>query len=436
MEADVNYNCLADIVGRGYKVMRRLCVVISGVLLLFNVGAVCPSITKCPNPVIDQRKEDELEWNWVVKPGEYEECLFLGDGLIAVKKKSGCYGVIDRSGNFVFINEYDEIGKYCEGLARVREQKNVFFINRNGNRITDRSYQDAHDFREGKAAVMCDNDLWGFINSRGEVVINSKFSAVNDFSDGLAAVQIKNKWGFIDEAGQIIISCRYDEVRNFQEGFAAVRIKNKWGFVDKYGKMITTVRFDEVRDFNESYAAVSQGDKWGFIDNEGHTDIAFMYDDAGDFSEGRAAVKMNNYFDDCIDAWAYIDQNNKTVIDYDTYTASEGRMEYVGNFKDGRAFVSDVYYSIIDDQGRRIFDGQDSRFIINSLEYSEKYDAIPGYVYIDEAMTIKKYGLVGLNGIQRLKPVFDYVHGIFDEYVLISQKTYDGWGYGVIELSK
>lgn len=249
---------------------------------------------------------------------------------------------------------------------------------------------------------MCGNDLWGFINSKGKIVIDCGFCAVNDFSGGLAAVQIKNKWGFINETGQIIISCRYDEVRSFQEGFAAVR----------------------------------QKDKWGFIDNKGQEDIACMYDDAGDFSEGKAAVKINNYFDDCIDAWAYIDQNNKIVIEYDSYTASEGRMEYVGSFKNGSAFVSDVFYIIIDDEGRRIFDGQNSWFIISSLEYNEKYDAIPGYIYADDAMTIKKYGLAGLNGIQRIEPVFDYVHEIFDDYVLISQKTYDGWSYGVIELSE
>lgn len=351
------------------KKLERIYVPITIVLCwLLNIGAVCPNTSECSNPVVDQQKDEELEWNWVVKPGEYEECLFLGDGLIAVKKKSGCFGIVDQSGNFVFPNEYDEIGKYCEGLARVREQGNVFFINRNGNRITDRSYQDAHDFQEGKAAVMCDNDLWGFINGKGEIVIDCKFCAVNDFSGGLAAVQIKNKWGFID--------------------------------------------------------------------NKGQEDIACMYDDAGDFSEGKAAVKTNNYFDDCIDAWAYIDQNNKIVIEYDSYTASEGRMGYVGSFKNGFAFVSDVFYSIIDDEGRHIFDGQNSRFIISSLEYNEKYDAIPGYIYVDDAMTIKKYGLVGLNGIQRLEPVFDYVHGIFDDYVLISQKAYDGWSYGVIELSE
>ncbi len=401
---------------------------------LCNVSAEHLDISECGHPVVSQYTDGELEWTWVVKPGEYEECLFLGEGYIAVKKKNGRYGIIDQSGKPVFPDEYDEIEEYCEGLARVCNREKVFFIDRNGKRIADRNYQDAHHFHEGKAAVMPDKDLWGFINSRGDEVIGCRFCAVNDFSEGLAAVQIKDQWGFINEKGEMIIPCRYDEVRNFKEGFAAVRWKEQWGFIDRNGKMITTVQFDEVRDFSESYAAVRQEEQWGFIDCEGRTVIALMYDAAGDFSEGKAAVKINDYFEGCIDAWAYIDQNNKVVIDYDSYTASEGRMEYLGSFRNGIAFVSDVFYSIIDEKGRYIFDGQASQFIISSLEYNEKYDAIPGYIYVDDAMKIKKYGLVGLHGIQRLAPVFDYVHGIFDNYVLVSQKTYSGWGYGVIEI--
>ena len=380
-------------------------------------------------------KDRELEWDWVVKLGEYEDCLLLGKGLIAVKKENGFYGVMDRSGKFVFSDEYEYIGKYCEGLARVRYGEKIFFTDLNGIRISDKSFQDAYDFQEGKAAVRADNGLWGFINNKGDVVIDCKFHGVNDFSEGLAAVRISDQWGFMNETGKVIIPCRYDEVRNFSEGLAAVRQEGQWGFIDQYGNMITTFRFDEVRDFNESYAAVRQKDKWGFINREGKTSIALMYDAVGDFSEGKAAVKLNNYFDGSMDAWAYIDKNNKAVIDYYPYTASEGRMEYAGRFRDGIAFVSDGYYSMIDDEGNRLFDGQDSQFIISSLEYNKEYDAIPGYIYEDDAMTIKKYGLVGLHGIQRLEPVFDYVHEIFDDYVLVSQKLDDGWVYGVIEIS-
>ncbi|MNN84010.1 hypothetical protein D3C81_2011240 [compost metagenome] len=34
---------------------------------------------------------------------------------------------------------------------------------------------------------------------------------------------------------------------------------------------------------------------------------------------------------------------------------------------------------------------------------------IPGYTFTDESMKVRKYGLLGLHGEQRLKPSFDFL---------------------------
>ena len=51
---------------------------------LCNVSAEHLDISEYCHPVVSQYTDGELEWTWVVKPGEYEECLFLGEGYIAV----------------------------------------------------------------------------------------------------------------------------------------------------------------------------------------------------------------------------------------------------------------------------------------------------------------------------------------------------------------
>ena len=134
-------------------------------------------------------QKEELEWNWVVKPGEYEECLFLGEEFIAVKKKNGFYGVIDKTGAFVFSDEYEEIGHYCEGIARVCNKETVFFIDQNGKRITQKSFQDAHSFQEGKAVVMLNNDLWGFIDKNEKMITTFQYDEVRDFQESYAAAR-------------------------------------------------------------------------------------------------------------------------------------------------------------------------------------------------------------------------------------------------------
>ncbi len=160
-----------------------------------------------------------------------------------------------------------------------------------------------------------------------------------------------------------------------------------------------------------------KNNKWGFIDKSGKINIALKYDDVGNFSEDKASVKLSNYKDGS-DEWAYIDNKDNIVIDFYPYDSAGEQIFCVGEFHEGLAFVSKTLVSIIDDNGDSIFWG-DSKFFISSLNYNSEYDAIPAYTYTDDAMKIKKYGLMGLTGNQRLEPIFDYISGIYGDYVVV-----------------
>lgn len=59
---------------------------------------------------------------------------------------------------------------------------------------------------------------------------------------------------------------------------------------------------------------------------------------------------------------------------------------------------------------------------------------IPGYIYIDHAMKERRYGFMGLDGGQRLEPVFDHIYPPHGKYV-VAEKLIDGeYRCGVIEL--
>ena len=82
-----------------------------------------------------------------------------------------------------------------------------------------------------------------------------------------------------------------------------------------------------------------------------------------------------------------------------------------------------------------IFSG-DSRFFISLTEYNNEHDAIPVYVYIDDRMTVRKYGLWGLHREEQLEPVFDYVYGLRAPYVIVEQNIGGEPGIGVLKLQK
>lgn len=329
-----------------------------------------------------------LAWEWVIEPGEYEAMFFVDSDWIAVEQKNGKYSVINAQGEVALPDEYEQIGKFYDGIACVKMNGECFYIDKSGGRIT-----------------------------------NINFDAGRGFHEGLAAVKVNDLWGYIDCNGTIVIPPQYDEVKEFSEGLAAIKVNGLWGYIDCNGTVVISPQYDEVEAFSEGLAAVMKNEKWGFINVDGRAKIELKYDEVGNFSEGKATVKVNNC-KNSMDKWAYMNKEGEIVINFYSYEASEGRMVYVGEFHDGLALVTKEIYCLIDTEGKTVL--RDSKFFLTCSRYNKEYDAIPGYIYTDDFMTVRKYGLVGLNGELRLEPVFDYVSGIYNDYVLVSMYSDDG----------
>lgn len=349
--------------------------------------------------VQDSIKNQELSWEWIIEPGEFQYLYFIGNGMVKAVDSDGKTGVFNEKGEVIVPFEYDDISEFYSGIACAIKDQRAIYIDVEGNKKWDCDYEDAQGFSEDKAAIKKDG-----------------------------------KWGFIDLQGEEIIFCQYDEVKPFSEEIAAVKKDGKWGFINKEGNPISGCIYDDVKDFQEGYAAVMQNGLWGFLDKSGKIQIELKYNNVNSFSEGKAAVSI---LENETEKWAYINQEDQIVIDYDVYTAIDGLMNYVGDFHNGIAFVSKDLYSIIDERGQIIFDGQDSRFFISALSYIPEYDIIPVYIYTDEAMKVKKYGFMGLDGETRLEPVFDYIGDIDGEYAIVWDSTDNARNaMGVIKLVK
>lgn len=397
--------------------MKRNKVELVSILLCMVLG-----VYGCDIKNIDQEKSigEEMKsdtWEWAIEPSKYENLYFSNDGLVIAINEYEKYGVMNLEGEIAVPFSYDYVSQYNYGIACAEKDGETFYIDKAGNRVWDETYEDIRVFQEELGAVKID-DQWGFIALNGDVMVPCQYDDVKSFVGGMAAVKEKGKWGFIDKNGNLVAECRYDEVRDFQEGYAAVSEDGKWGFLNEDGTVSVQCIYDEVHDFQEGYAAVTENEKWGFIDGSGTIKIELQYDAVGNYSEGKVAVKICRYNGEN-DKWAYIDKENQIVIDYASYYGIGGLMNYVGEFHDGLAFVTRDFYSIIDTKGNMVFDGADSYFMISSLSYNSEYDVIPAYVYADDEMKVRKYGLVGLNGEERLEPVFDFIGDINGPYVIV-----------------
>ena len=121
-------------------------------------------------------------------------------------------------------------------------------------------YDYVGEFSDGLAKVKLDGKL-GFIDKSGKVFIPLIFDYVGDFFDGWARVKFDGKWGFYNKSGKTMIPCKFDYVGDFSDGWARVKCDGKWGFIGNSGKDIIPWIFDYVEDFSDGQArAVYEGE--------------------------------------------------------------------------------------------------------------------------------------------------------------------------------
>ena len=84
-------------------------------------------------------------------------------------------------------------------------------------------YRDQNAFTDGRAAVQF-GELWGFIDREGNEVIPRQFEEVYPFWDGAAPVKMEYHWGLIDTEGSWIIEPEWQDVRYVDEVYGTMHI--------------------------------------------------------------------------------------------------------------------------------------------------------------------------------------------------------------------
>jgi hypothetical protein len=230
--------------------------------------------------------------NIVIEP-KFEHAEEFGEGLAAVEI-NGRYGFIDRSGNVVIPPQYQYVTfrKFSGGFTAVKvsfdEKEN--FIDKKGNFLRKDQFDEIRFFSEGLAAVKC-GGKWGYINPEGKQVIPFIFNNALSFSEGMAAVKVENKAGYIDKSGKFCIQPAFDRASLFSEGLAAVMIGNEWGYINMRGDMVIEPKFDRGSVFSDGLAhVVIDHEGHCFIDKKGRLKFCASMPGYGDFQGGIVQI--------------------------------------------------------------------------------------------------------------------------------------------------
>jgi len=153
--------------------------------------------------------------------------------------------IIDKQGIELWKLNSSLVTKFSEGFIVVavsRDEKTkrdkYSFLNKQGKRVTEKSFDNMSSFSEGLAIVKV-GKFSGFINTKGKLVIPIQLLSAGGFSEGLAYVYNRfGKCGFIDRKGNWIIKSQFDWSDSFKEGKAAVSIRGEIGYIDRIGNFI------------------------------------------------------------------------------------------------------------------------------------------------------------------------------------------------------
>ncbi len=278
---------------------------------------------------------------------EYDDVGYFHQNLAWIKWQNG-YGYIDISGKEVIpANKalfYEEAGDFAaNGLAMVRKGGLYGFIDKTGNEIIKCQFDATSDFGENQLVPTFKNEKWGAIDKTGNWLIPANYASVyvNEgvvvvynhekfalFSDkgkdvtgfiydniggefglmteGLIPVRKAEKWGFINKNGEIAVSMDYEQVGRFSEGLCPIVSNGKIAYINATGKQITEAVYAQSDEFSEGLAAVKKDDFWGYIDKTGKVVIPFSYESANKFDKGGAYVVKEG-------AEIYINAQNQVV---------------------------------------------------------------------------------------------------------------------------
>ena len=201
------------------------------------------------------------------------------------------YGFIDKKGKWKIKPTLTSATIFQDSISLIVKNGTSCFMNTNGDiilkigeQIMDKLgyiYCKSIDFSEGFAIIYNrESEAYTYINKQGKRISELTFQIAEKFSDGMACVQMNDKWGFIDTSGKIVIDFQYCERSRFSEGLAPVtlNINEKGyffdsyyisGFIDKNGKVV--IPFEPHITYDGFKNGITKGRRIIFDDNKKYT---------------------------------------------------------------------------------------------------------------------------------------------------------------------
>ena len=386
--------------------------------------------------------------NFLIKYPDYpfnesiiKEISLAQNILLPLKNSEDKYGFIDTIGNWIIAPQFDDAFAFSEGFASVCKNDSCFYINKEGQKVSNHYFEETESYKNGVAIVKKDNQYY-LINRSGQY-ISKGYQDINESSDNLFVCKSNNIYGAINIKGEVAIPFTYAKLGNFKNNFAyylsnkyglvdiynnalqaqwdwisdvdtnsivVVKQKNQFGLMNIYEQIILPVEYDYIAPNQSEIYLVVKNNLYGFYNSKENcfvTSIAYDYNPAFPTSYYTNGKYFRLIQDDEV---ALIDANGRYSINFGTYTnlffakcdiiriQKNNKYGYVDRklkavtpveFEEAQDFKNDVAIvskkgtsQLINIQGKSIFTIKDGRVAddLNGLLYRTSFNELIGLI--------------------------------------------------------
>lgn len=253
--------------------------------------------------------------NWVIAP-VYDDALVFSEGFAAVCRNDSCF-YINKEGQKISELVFDEAENYEQGIAIVKKQSSYYLINRSAQ-IISQAYQDISKSSDG-LFVCKSNNLYGAINDKGEIIIPFTYNKLGNFKNGYA-YYMTAQYGLVDIQNHTL-KAQWEWISDVDtNGIAIVKKSGKFGLMTVNGSVILPVQFDYITPAAESLYLIVKNGLYGFYNTREQcyaTAIDYDYNQAYEadyYTNGRNFKLIQD------DEVAIADANGRLSINYGTYS--------------------------------------------------------------------------------------------------------------------
>lgn len=372
-----------------------------------------------------------------------------------------CWGYIDKDSIvvipfiFKFLNSFDSVGM---AVGQIGEKQG--FINTNCDTVIPFIYDDLGVFCNNLARAELKGKT-GFIDRRGKIIIPFKYDKAHGFIDcGLAQVSENGKWGFIDSSGSIVIPAIYTDVDYHRKDSLLFALKNeKWAIFNSKGEPQSDFIYDEIYGtsnnfdyFDEEYLfnellLFRKGNQYRYLNRDLEVVVDFgYYKKAEPITEyGFAIVKKGDFY-------GVINSKNEIVVPFEYSLIEHPRMPYqdfydefyiykngkVGILNEKAELIANVIYDSFERDYSEI---DDSKQVIFRAKKNNQYGIINKMGEITLPIEYEEIGLFKGDNISMAKK--NGLFGIIDSYGNVKLPfeyenitSYEDWDYFILQKGK